>query len=140
MPYLNGNLHVLSLDLIAQAGFKDRNRTVLVFNLEELREMRGVLCFVCCILGKTIDVWMMRDYENNIWSKDLVIDATHLGMRKGSLYGFPLEVMSDGRIFVEMDDGRWLYYDPKDGSFQLPGHRGFPNAVYAENLVPILGF
>nr|TKW41390.1 hypothetical protein SEVIR_1G311800v2 [Setaria viridis] len=141
MPYLNGNLHMLSLGSIDFSGFKDEIWRVLLPKEFELREIRGFLCFVCCIPGRTVDVWMMRDYANGVWSKYLVIDGTHLGIKKG-LYGFPLEVMSDGRIFIEMDDGRWFYFDPKDGSFQLVGHpgRGARNAVYAENLVPILGF
>ncbi|CAN6233608.1 unnamed protein product [Urochloa humidicola] len=159
MPCLNGNLHMLSLGSIDFAGSMDENWRVLLFDLDEetwsakalpvvekiggttleLREMRGFLCFVCCIPGRTIDVWMMRDYASSVWSKDFVIDGTHLEIRKG-LCGFPLEVMSDGRIFIETTGGGWLYYDPKDGSFQLSGHQGFPNVVYAENLVPILGF
>ncbi|XP_062220191.1 F-box protein At3g07870-like [Phragmites australis] len=162
MPYLNGNLHMLSSECTFFEESKDGDGRALLFNLEEeawsvmalpdvqkmdsmafeLREMRGSLCFICRNPEKRIDLWMLRDYASNVWSKDFVIDVTHLQVINSNwlLFGFPLEVMTDGRIFLEMEDDHWLYYDPQNGSFQLVGHKGVSNTVYSENLVPILGF
>ncbi|KAL6635063.1 hypothetical protein ACP70R_027734 [Stipagrostis hirtigluma subsp. patula] len=162
MPCLNGNLHMMSSDFIHFEDSMHEIWRVLVFNLEEeewsvielpddvqntydislqLSEIRGLLYFMCCSKKRVIDVWVMRDYGTKVWYKEFVIDGRSLGAVKGRLpYGFPIEVMNDGRMFVEMDDGRWFYYDPRDGSFELAGFEGPLNTIYAENLVPVLGF
>ncbi|CAL5019365.1 unnamed protein product [Urochloa decumbens] len=156
MPYINGNLHMLSEDLV------NEDEAVLVFNLEdeswsvmalpdvpdivemscELREMQGFLCYSCCICLERIDIWMLRDYTNNVWSKDLVIDGNPgVSNKRWSVDGFPLEVLADGRIFVGTDY-EWFYYDPRDGSIQKADCKGSNlfTTVYSENLVPVLGF
>ncbi|KQK01495.1 F-box/LRR-repeat protein At2g43260 isoform X2 [Brachypodium distachyon] len=166
--YVNGNLHMLSQDSF------DENGKLLLFNLEkeawsvkplpdwpsefdwpiELREMQGLLCFICCIPDNRIDIWILRDYANNVWSKGFVIDVTQVvGMPDEMDFGlgphyfgwFPLEVMTDGRILLQkdaIDDDRWFYYDPWDGSIQLADQTGMFHRTlrYGENLVPILGF
>lgn len=162
--YVDGNLHILSLESKGSWNVM----AILVFNLEkeawgvralpdeprlypspvELREILGLLSFSCCIPNTRIDIWMSRDYANNVWSKDFVIDVTLLGAGMNFvvsrfIFGFPLEVMTDGRILLEMhcgDGKRWFYFDPQDGRSQLAYQKGFSAANYAENLVPILGF
>jgi hypothetical protein len=68
---------------------------------------------------------MLRDYRNEVWSKDFVIDMTNPRVMPNqlkfwikALYGlFPLNVMADGRILLQMDniiDDRWFYYNPSD--------------------------
>lgn len=169
-PYVNGNLHKLTMNE------KDGISKILLFNLEketwavmplpdhprlpedtlnrwhtELREMQGLLCFICCIKNKSVDIWMLRDYGNEIWSKDFVIDmAIPRAVPDGLNFGlngvcgwFPLNVMADGRILLQMDsiaEDKLFYYDPQDGSIQLAGRKGRYITLYAENLVPISGF
>uniref|UniRef100_A0ACD5YEP1 Uncharacterized protein n=1 Tax=Avena sativa TaxID=4498 RepID=A0ACD5YEP1_AVESA len=129
-PYVNGNLHKLT------ESDKDVNTKILVFSLEketwivmtlpdhpripqagiycwhiELTEIKGLLCFICCIQNKSIDIWMLRDYGNKFWSKDFVIDMTlprampdGLSFQISDNYGyFPLNVTSDGRILLQMN-------------------------------------
>jgi F-box interacting protein len=169
-PYVNGNLHKLT-----QRNDKGGNSKILIFNLEketwtmmrlpghpriswssiygwhtELREIRGLLCFTCCIENNTIDIWMLREYENEVWSMDFVINMTIPRVMPNGMkfwireyYGcFPLDFMADGRILLEMDNfmGERWFYDPQDGSVQLAGHRGGYSTLYVENLVPISGF
>ncbi|CAM0948843.1 unnamed protein product [Alopecurus aequalis] len=167
-PYVNRNLHKLT-----RRNDKDGNSKILLFNLEnetwtmmklpdhpqchiyrhhtELREIECLLCFTCCIQNKSIDIWMLRDYANEVWSKDFVIDMTlprvmpdGVNFRIYEFYGwFPLNVIADGRILLHMEsivDDRWFYYDPRDGSIQLADHKGRDITIYAENLVPICGF
>ncbi|CAM0948847.1 unnamed protein product [Alopecurus aequalis] len=170
-PYLHGNLHMLTW-----RNDEDQNSKILLFNLEKelwamlklpehpiipqcsiyqdytgLREIQSLLCFTCCIPNKSIDVWMLRDYENKVWSKDFVIDMTlprvmpdGFKFRITELYGwFPLNVMADGTILLHIEsamDDRWVYYDPQDGSIQLADHKGRHTTLYAESLVPISGF
>uniref|UniRef100_A0ACD5YYG9 Uncharacterized protein n=1 Tax=Avena sativa TaxID=4498 RepID=A0ACD5YYG9_AVESA len=113
----------------------------------ELREIQGLLSFSCHIPEKCIEIWMLRDYANKVWSKDFVIDVTLLGGRRNSgasiYFVFPLEVMTDGRILLQVHNGngcRWFYFDPRDGRIQLAHIKGFLTTIYAENLVPVLGF
>ena len=113
----------------------------------QLRETQALLSFSCRVPDKKIEIWMLRDYASKVWSKDFVIDVTLLGGSTNSvvsmLFGFPLKVMTDGRILLQMNRrncDRWFYFDPRDGSTQLADQKGWSTAIYAENLVPILGF
>uniref|UniRef100_A0ACD6A1X4 Uncharacterized protein n=1 Tax=Avena sativa TaxID=4498 RepID=A0ACD6A1X4_AVESA len=168
-PYVNGNLHKLT------ESDKDVDSKILVFSLEketwtvmtlpdhpripqagiycwhiELREIKGLLCFICCIQNKSIDIWMLRDYGNKVWSKDFVIDMTlprampdGLSFQIRDNYGyFPLNVTSDGRILLQMNVmyDRWFYYDPRDRTVQQTDHKGVYTTLYAEDLVQISGF
>ena len=129
---------------------------ILVFNLEkeawsvmalpkeampiswhvELREIQGLVSSSYCVPDKGIEIWMLRDYANRVWSKDFVIDVTLLGARMNFVVSvfflFPLEMMADGRILLRMNnsnDHQWFYFDPRDGSSQLVDHKGFSTTI-----------
>ncbi|CAM0944391.1 unnamed protein product [Alopecurus aequalis] len=162
-PFVEGNLHMLSLESKGSWYVM----AMLLFDLEKeawsamalpdetrrirwhvnLRETQGLLSFSCCIPDNSLEIWMLRDYANKVWSKDFVIDVAFLGARMNcavSVYFvFPLKMMTDGRILLKMDirNGyQWFYFDPRDGSSQLADQKGFSTTIYAENLVPIWGF
>uniref|UniRef100_A0ACD5YRJ5 Uncharacterized protein n=1 Tax=Avena sativa TaxID=4498 RepID=A0ACD5YRJ5_AVESA len=159
-PYVDGNLHMVSLESKGSWNVM----AILQFNLEKeawsvmalpdetkyirwdvkLREIQGLLSFTCCNLEKSIEIWMLRDYANKVWSKDFVIDITPSGGGRNLgivFFVFPLEVMTDGRILLQMSGPEWFYFDPRDGRSQLADQKDFSaTAIYAENLVPVLGF
>uniref|UniRef100_A0A0D9VKJ6 F-box domain-containing protein n=2 Tax=Leersia perrieri TaxID=77586 RepID=A0A0D9VKJ6_9ORYZ len=165
MPFIKEKLHMLALDL------KGEDSKLLAFDLleenwltmdlplkphghlnevYEIRDLQGFVCFICCTPSNTIDVWMLMDHADSVWSKYLAIDAESFArilkgqfiiddMMHAGLYGFPIEPTKKGKIFLELDDGRWFCYDPRDQSIQVADHKGILTS-YAENLVPVFGF
>uniref|UniRef100_A0A0D9VKJ8 F-box domain-containing protein n=1 Tax=Leersia perrieri TaxID=77586 RepID=A0A0D9VKJ8_9ORYZ len=163
MPFIKEKLHMLALDL------KGEDSKLLAFDLleenwltmdlplkphghlnevYEIRDLQGFVCFICCTPSNTIDVWMLMDHADSVWSKYLAIDAESFArilkgqfiiddMMHAGLYGFPIEPTKKGKIFLELDDGRWFCYDPRDQSIQVADHKGILTS-YAENLVPAM--
>jgi F-box interacting protein len=162
-PYVDGNLHMLSVDSKESWNVM----AILQFNLEKeawdvmtlpdetrciqwdvyLREIQSLLSCSYYAEDKSIEIWMLRDYANKIWSKDFVIDVTLLQPIMNSFasvhFVFPLDVMTDGRILLQLnshDGRRWFYFDPRDRSCQLVDEKALSAVGYAENLVPVCGF
>ncbi|KAF8407818.1 hypothetical protein HHK36_006954 [Tetracentron sinense] len=83
-----------------------------------LVELGGFLCLTVAV-AKKIDIWMLKDYKNNIWVKEYSIDMNTIdpcNMLGPSVF-MPRDIR-DGKILIESFEIGLDFYNPQSKGFK----------------------
>ncbi|KAF7040008.1 hypothetical protein CFC21_049942 [Triticum aestivum] len=138
-PYFRGSLHWYPTNV------ESENKTIYVFNTtsESVREMCAPVVIDCAnlfekdgMLGtvivdymKTVDIWLLQDFEREVWTFNCRIElpVQQIGMqcdRCDSRLPWKLVVVpGDDALLVLIKFGEWLFHVGKDGKLVATFHR-----------------